>query len=365
MGLIWIENVFKKILMLKPICLVLIAVIIPVIYAFLGMKIKSLHWEFYHILETFTISVLVVFQLAGIKYFLCNIKTLERIGDLPINLKYRSTNIVAASVILPFIIIDLITRVLEGKLFYSIEPTAWSFLFDIYDRVVVYSTVFLMAIILCIILNMALVLNEFPSNPYKHFIKIDIISINQFGSLKPVRDLVMKLIIFYFIAISLAILSYVSPFNILGYESLFLIILLLIGLGFFFFGIKKIQKFLRNSIKDEINFINAEYRWYHKMLINNVSVGSYRAKEEKLELLYTYTILDILYSNGERMLQLYKNSKGYDFRTIIEFIGFFILPLVAFTSIITPSPSPLPITVEFIVTLIGTLATIYFGIRAR
>ncbi len=343
-GWIWVEKIFKKIPVPYPIVSLLIAGIIYLIFWFFSTKVVLFPWEFYHSFVASTLSILIAFQLAGIQYLLNNMeKTFRELSSYPKNktsidnlyvkLKHRFSRsywyyVTVAAIIAPFVINDL-TRILilhDGNTFYAAEPTMWSFLLDIYNYATGYFMFFLLAIFLWIILNIILTLNEMRSDPYRYLIKIDIFNIDGIGGLGPLRDLISKVLIFYFISITLAIISYISPFSIFSYESIFLIILLLVGVAFFLTGVGTIRKLLRDRIEDEINKINEIYQLELQKLMELVSEGNYKGEELNL----VSTALETLYTERERMLQLYGNARGYDLKTIVQFSVSFILSLAAF-----------------------------------
>ncbi len=339
----WIfEKFFKKIPVPYPIVSLFIAGIIYLIFWFFSTKVVLFPWEFYHSFIATTLGILIAFQLSGIQYLLNTMeKTFRELNSCPKNkthvdnlyvkLKYRFSRsywyyVIIAAVIAPFVINDL-TRILHGGgTFYAAEPTMWSFFLDIYNYSVGYFMFFLLAIFLWIILNITLMLNEMRSDSYKYLIKIDIFNIDGIGGLGPLRNLVSKVLIFYFICVTLAIISYISPFSIFSFESIFLIILLLVGVAFFLTGVGTIRKLLRGRIEDEISKINERYQLEHQKLMKLVSKGNYTGEELNL----VSTALKTLYVERERMLQLYGNAKGYDLKTVVQFSSSFILSLVAF-----------------------------------
>lgn len=339
---IWVEKIFKKIPVPYPIASLLIAGVIYSIFWFFSTKVVFFPWEFYHSFTASTLSILIAFQLAGIQYLLNNMeKTFKELSSYPKNktsidslyvkLKHRFSRsywyyVTVAAIITPFVINDL-TRILhDGNTFYAAEPTRWSFLLDIYNYATGYFMFFLLAIFLWIILNIILTLNEMRSDPYRYLIKIDIFNVDGIGGLGPLRDLISKVLIFYFICITLAIISYISPFSIFSYESIFLIILLFIGVVFFLTAVGTIRKLLRGRIEDEINKINERYQLEHQKFMELVSKGNYNGEELNL----VSTALETLYTERERMLQLYGNARGYDLKTIVQFSSVFILSLIAF-----------------------------------
>jgi len=341
---IWIEKLFKKISVPYPIVSIIAGSVTYLIYLFFSTKVVFLPWEKFHNLEVAALSILIAFQLAGIQYILNymketfrELKLYPKIGvssdDLFVKLKHRFSSsywyyLLVAAVIVPFIIIEVLDILGGGVTFYIVEPTVWSFLLDIYNNVIGYLMLFLLAIILWIIFNIAWMINEIGNDPYRGLIKIDILSVDQIGGLKPLRNLILKTLTFYFVCITLAIMSYISPFNILSYESYFLIILLIVGVGFFIMGVGTIRKLLKGRIEDEINKINERYQRHHQRLMDIDLEGNYKDIGEELNLVST--ILETLYNERERILQFYRNAIGFDLITIIKFVSSFILPLVTF-----------------------------------
>jgi hypothetical protein len=347
---IWIEKLFKKIPVPYPIISIIAGSVTYTIYWFFSTKVAFLSWEKYHILEVAALSILIALQLAGIQIILNDMK--KTFGNLESNhendvsfdklydeLKDRFCSsyryyLLVAAVIVPFIIIDIL-NIFSGKPFYMVEPTRWSFLLDIYNTVMGYLMLYLLAIILWIVFNIAWMLNKIGNNHYRRLIKLDILSVDKIGGLKPLRNLTLKTHTFYFVCITLAIIAYVSPFNILRYESYFLILLLIVGVGFFIMGLRTIRKVLKGRIEDEINKINERYQRHHQRLMDIDSEKNHKDKGEELNV--ESTLLETLYKERERTLQFYRNARGYDSITIIEFVCSFILPLVAFLEKVYPT----------------------------
>jgi hypothetical protein len=343
-GRIWIEKMFKSIPVPYPIVSLIIAGIVYSIFLFFSTRVVFFIWEFYHQLVALDLSILIALQLAGIQYLLNQMKknfkelksypeSTEILYNLYLELERRFTGslwyyVMVLIVIVPFVIIELINILKGGVTFYIVERTIWSFLLDIYNNVIGYFMLFLLAIILWLINNIAWTLNKIGSPSYIRLIKIDIFSIDKIGGLKPLRDFILKVLVFYFICITLAIISYVSPFSIFSYESFFFIILLLVGIVFFLLGLQTIQKIFRGRVEEELDKINEKYQQEHQRLMSFVSEGNYKDKVEELNLVST--TLETLYTERERILKLHASSKGYDLMTIIEFVSSFILPLGAF-----------------------------------
>jgi hypothetical protein len=346
-----IEKIFKKIPVPYPIVSILIAIILYSIYWFFSTKVYYLPWEFIDRLVTSTLCILIALQLAGIQYTINKMgkknfidlllfpKNVQIIDDLYVRLSYRfyRSNLYYVTLILvivPFIIIQLTDIFGGAETFYTSERTVWSLLLDIYNNFVGYLMLFLLSIILWIIFNILLTFNEIFRDQYRHLIEINILSIDKIGGLGSLRNSILKFLTFYFMCITLAIITYISPDSIYSYNSYFLIILLLFGVSFFLICLGAIQKTVKGKIEYEINEINKKYQLESQKLIDIVSEENYKDKERELNLL-SLTI-EQLCNEKERRLQLYDKAKVYDHMTIIQFISSFIFPLIAFLQNLTP-----------------------------
>ena len=340
----WIEKLFKKIPIPYPVVSLIFASIIYLIFKFFSYKVVFFPWDFFHQLSVMTLSIQIAFQLAGIQYLLNNMKGTfrdlkwspkngESIVDLYVSFENRFCKshwfyVIVMSVIIPKIIIELIRILGGGRTYYIVNKTMLYLLLDIYNSFVVYLMLFLLATILWIIYNISWFLNEIGSDPYRNLVEIDIFSIDKIGGLKALRSLVLKVLTIYFISITLAIIYYISPSSIISYTTFFFIVLLLVGISFFLMGIRTIRKLLRDKVEDEINKINERYQREHQKLMDIISEGNYKDKLEELN--WVKSTMETLRIERERMLQLYKYSKGYDLKTITQFVVSIIPPLLAF-----------------------------------
>lgn len=347
---IWIEKIFRKIPIPYPIVSLFTAVIIFSIYWFFSTKIFYFPWDFVDRLVVSTLSILIALQIAGIQYVLNKIKknfmdlllfpkSVESVDDLYVKLEHRLYSsywyyVIITFVIFPFILFELIHLFRGGETYYTLEPTVWSFLLEIYNHVIGYLVLFLLAIIVWIIFYIAWTFYKIRSDHCKHLMQIDIFCIDKIGGLKPLRNFVLQFLAFYFICITLAIISYISPDRIFSYNSFFLVILLLVGISFFITALKTIQTVVKGKIEYEINLINKKYKEEYQRLMDIISRGNYMDKEKELNLVSN--TIKTLSNERERRLQLYDRAKGYDFITIIQFIISFIPPILAFFQKFTP-----------------------------
>jgi hypothetical protein len=186
---IWIEKLFKKIPLPYPIVSIIVGAIVFLIYVFFTTKVVSFAWEKFHILGILIQSSLIAFQLAGIQNILNNMKktfgNLEfdhkddvRVDKLYDELKHRFSSsywyyLLVAAVIVPFIVMKVLDILRGGATFYMREPLVWNFLLDFYEVVVFFLMLFLLAIILWIIFNIALMIYKIGKDPYRRTIKIN------------------------------------------------------------------------------------------------------------------------------------------------------------------------------------------------
>jgi len=340
---IWIESFFNKIKKPYPFISLFIAVIIYIIYWFLSTKIYYFPWDFVDRLVVSTLSILIAFQFAGIQYVLTKIKkdfnglfllpnNIDSVDNVYVEFEKRFYGsywyyVIVALVIVPFILFSIINIINGGNTYYTLEPTIWSFLMDIYNNVVGYLMLYLLAIILWIIINIAWIFIEIETGRFRKLMEVNVFAVDKIGGFKPLRNFILKYLIFYFICLTLAIISYISPDRFFSYESFFLIMLLILGFYFFLLGLSTIQKIVKGKMKDEIDRINEEYQKEYQRFMEIISKGDNEAMEKDLNRISM--TLETLNNERERRLQLYDNTKGYDLMTAIEFMGSFIPPIIA------------------------------------
>ncbi len=173
-----------------------------------------------------------------------------------------------------------------------------------------YFMLFLLATSLWVIFNIAWVFDEVGRDSNRHLIKIDILSIDGIGGLSPLRNFIVKATAYYLICVTLAIISFITPFSNFSYESFFLIILLLVGVGFFLIGLGTIRKLFRTGIEDEINKIDEKYIKQHQRLMDIISEVNYKSKEDELN--WVKTTIETLHTEREWILQIYTNRRLSD-----------------------------------------------------
>ncbi len=335
---IWIERLSGKIRLPYPVTAALVAGIIFAVYRFLSTKIVFFPWEFFHQLEVIPLCILIWLQLAGIIYL---VRETDRVFRTFVPVLYDSSRadalyrawqlrfytsrwyyLLVALVVVPYVLL------FSGIPFYQVEPTVWSLILDVLNMASSWFSLFLFAITLWIIINMIWFLDELGGPVYGPLIRLDILAVDRIGGLKPIRDLIIKILSFYFICITLDIISYVSPFSIFGYESMFIIVLMAAGLGLFIFSTSILRRLVRGRIEEEINRIDGCYKAQQDKLMKITSETISDTADKALELVRKS--LDSLDTQRERMLRLYTDSRGYDIVTVAKFASSFVLSLIAF-----------------------------------
>ena len=232
-------------------------------------------------------------------------------------------------IVIPFILLEFIRfwrwRISVGPipLYFSLfEPfNRWAIALDIINHIFGYLMLFLLAIIVWIIINLIVIVNALDSNTS---INIDIFHIDEMGGLRPLRNFILIIVSNYFIIITLAIISYISPRAIISYETVFLIGMLILGVIFFVLTLKTIRNLINKGLKFELGKINEGYKKTYTKLINITS--DKKPKFDKYELEKLSLILDVLEKEKFKIKQI--SHRRYDFRAIVTFVGSFLIPTI-------------------------------------
>ena len=336
-----IKKQFQKFSLNYIISSFIISFTIFLILIFVTNRVRSIH--FYELYVIFSLSILIGYQLAGIKYFFSNIKsTLEKIRPYFKNekfqiycyysdKKFQKSNafyILIILIIIPFILIEILKlwewKFLNGPipLYYSLffPSNPWSIILDIINHIVGYLMLLLLAIIIWIIINLIAIVIELNKD---NLISIDIFHIDGIGGLSPLRNFILFIVSNYFIIITLAIISYISPITIISFETIFLICMLFLGVLLFLTTQKTIKTLIKKGIECELSKINEEYKKNYDKLIYLIANDDKSTKRELERLSF---ILDTLEKEKIRIKQ--KTHRKFDFRTIATFISSFLIPTI-------------------------------------
>lgn len=300
--------------------------------------------DFHTLLETSSLSLLIGYQILGIKYLSLNIQpTFLKLKHIFKNKefkifcdyleeRYQITKmfyLVIIFVIVPFILIEI--NVFWGwkfsmgptpPYFFLFEPyNRWSIVLDILNNLISHLMLLLLAIIIWMIINLIIIVNELDKNTS---IFIDIFHVDEMGGLKPLRNFITIIVSNYFIIITLAIISYISPKAVFSYETIFLINMLFLGVVLFVITQKTINNMINKGFEFELSRIHKEYKKAHNNLINIITDDNESNEDELEKLSY---VLDLLEKENNRVIKQ-RSLRKFEFKFIFTFIGSFLIPAI-------------------------------------
>ena len=272
--------------------------------------------------------------LFGIQYFLREIKakfsrleiSTDRVGQAipPVDLLHdhfttsKGLYLLISFTFLPFIAIK-IDRLFSGHkpFFYQAEPTSWALMLDIYNESLSYFILYLLAIVLWMIFNISRVLSKINNKQYYESLKMKPLDTDKVGGLSNIRDLILKLSIYYFIVIILTMSTYLTYRGLLLYEGISLFIFWLIGVAFFLMAWLALRRLLKRKIEKDISLLNETIECKRLQLIDLIANNKEGERQDQLNSLSK--ALDIIDKERARILQ-YK-IKPIDVKSIILFIS--------------------------------------------
>ncbi len=209
--------------------------------------------------------------------------------------------------------------------FYSYHPGIWALLLDIYDNLVSFFWLYLLAVYLWMIFNISWMLSKISESSYYESLKIEPLDADKVGGLKPIRELILWISIYYFLIIILAAATYLVAGGLLLYESISLFIFWLVGMIFSISGWHKLRKLLSGKIQSEIASLSEIMEYKRAQLIDIITENKEKENEGQMDSLSN--ALDIINKERERIIQ-YK-LKPLDAKTIILFISSSVLSLIS------------------------------------
>jgi hypothetical protein len=306
-----------------------IAIGIFSLFMFFTTKVKSFPTDFHTFLESSSLSVLIGYQYGIVNYLHSNIgPTFSELKPLFKDDQFRLDRLLKKSanyyltivlIIASFILLEFF-RV--PHYFYLFEPfNRWALVLDIVNHIFSYLMLFLLAIIVWIFINLMVFVHSLEKCTS---VNIDRFHGDGIGGLGPLRNFILIIVSNYFIIITLAIISYISPTAIISYETIFLISMLFLGVMLFLITQRTIKNLINSGLKLEIVRINGEYKKNYDKLISVISDKEHTSNKGELEKLSL--ILDILEKEKTKIERI--SPKNYDLRTIVTFIGSFLIPTV-------------------------------------
>jgi hypothetical protein len=200
------------------------------------------------------------------------------------------------------------------------------FLFVIYNLFVGLIIIILLGSVLCIIINMYRSLSSFAENHEKNIGSIMPILLID-NKIETIKDCISQSIFYYFIGITLLILTYNNPVSQGKYEIFILAILFLLGLAFFFACLNSI-KMIRNSRNEyEIEDIN---KLIQEKMLEASSIIKENDFAKMTQLSFISSGLDILRNQRDDLIKM--DKKFYDLHTMGRLIGSVLLSLFGLLS---------------------------------
>jgi hypothetical protein len=336
--LFWFEKILKGIPIFYPITSIVIGAIIWLIFLVLGNKM-GLVWDNETHISIALMGIIVAFQLISVQYLSNKWRNiLEEIhklysdqnGNNIINIKQMPHKsfwyyAMMLAVILPFYLIDWISpsyTLAEYFLeYYSDDPSNWSLLFDIYRDLVGLLVLFIFFNIIWILTNMAWTIRSVGTQSHGLKMNANIFAANYI--LGAIRDLLLKMVAFYFICVSLIIASYVD-FSEHIYETIYLMLFLAMGLVFFLVGSEAVNSLMKGQIALVSDNINEKIQEYLEKLLSIESDGDPSQKIQETN--FISNMLDVLQKQRESLAK--ESARVYDLRSVFSFMCVFFLPII-------------------------------------
>ena len=224
-----------------------------------------------------------------------------------------------------FLIVLAVVSLPELIVSYSSPSSSFhSLAFDIYNNIMFFLMLYLLASILWTILNISTMLAHLARDSCKRTIKIDLFNSDKIGGLGPIRDFLIKLILYYSLGISLAILSYNDPtgYSSVKFEILFFLLLLLAGIALLVSGLEHLQKIFRGRMIEELDYLNKRYQSQYEKLTEGISENN----EDEWQ--SSGRLMDVLHKErSERERILDDNTKNYSYSAVFAALISIIFPL--------------------------------------
>jgi hypothetical protein len=329
---IWLERWLGKIPLPVPVTSLFIGTVIFLVYFLFSRYVIFFEWNFYHQYASAVVSILIAYQLAGIFYLMGAIRENFRKLDhfyassefgfcKILEDKFKSHCLYYLLIlyfITPFLAINGLTTP-----YLDTEMNNFGLLLDIYNNLLIYLSLFLLSTIHWIILNMAWSLREAGK-----MFEISSINGNVFSSelkLKSLKSFIVKIICYYFICISLAMATYLTPSGLSFYETILFFILLLIGATSFFGSLDAIQGLISKQIERELEPINIKITEQIQKLKTIVTQKNCFSQREEIDLIIP--LLENLHKERAELLSI----RIYDIRSIGTFIAGTITSIIPAT----------------------------------
>jgi hypothetical protein len=331
----WIEGAFRRIPAPYPFVSVIIAFVLYVLYMFLLSKLDIIPkaYGYVVIIDTF---VLIAYLIAGIQYFTvktkCTFQELELYADesdavvLYNQLEKKFTQSKSYHAIAILIIISYLAIPFPSKsdFYYFLEPGVYAALIDIFNYSALILVLYLITTILWTMNNISWSLNQIQIDFKKGLVKIDLFSSDRVGGMRSIKNLVLSLVVYHFIATSLAIINFVTPGKILYIETIFFILLFLSGVFFFIKSWATINGILEDKRRTDIGRLNRTYEQESGYARDIIMGGDHAQREDKLNQIFK----SMEWLQNERQNLMKASHEVYDLKAILAFISSSLLPII-------------------------------------
>lgn len=227
---------------------------------------------------------------------------------------------------LPFIAIR-VNAILLGRtpFFYLVNPSFWTLFLDIYNEFLNFFILYQLALLLWMMFNISWLLSKLNNKLYYYNLKIAPLESDKMGGLRIIRDLILKLSLYYFLAIILVAFTYITPRGPLLFENVSLVLFWLVGVTFSLMAWLSLRKLLKGKIENDVSSLNDVLEDKRLQLINLITNNKEQENEDQMDSLSKS--LDIIYKERDRIIGF--KVKPIDARTIILFISSSLLSLIA------------------------------------
>ena len=334
----WVETIFRVIPVNVYYLYVFIFICSYIIYAVLTINIFGhLYWTLLEHIVVLSTCTLIVYELAGVLYFINKTRNNFRIdGEIPDNWKCiediyaqleprfiqsKTYYILTFLALAPFIIIDPI----RGKyfLYYFIKPTLSSAVLDVYNLIITIVIISSMMAILWIIFNISLILIKTEA-PYLSSYKSDPCNAKMALNITSTEKLVLELTVFQFVGITLGVISFITPNEILYYEISFLLAIFLINIIFFFNSWRILKDILVKKRDYKLDLINKLFYQKKQRYYKTISDEVFDTNDKQLnDILIS---CNLLRDEKKRLMQT--DRFVYDIKNALIFIGSSLMPII-------------------------------------
>lgn len=287
------------------------------------------------------IGILIAIELSGIAYFLSQIRQMAKmlnlenadskeLNSLFHDLNSRFTRGKLYKTLMILVVIPSMTIEAYGiwtgaiYTYYSWEKTLMSFAVTIIYYSIVYFVSFLLATVIWIMINLSYFLNRLADEEILSKLHINIFCGFQIGVLNHAKDILMKFAAYYFICVAFAILSYISPAQLISYQMLFYAFIDLLGILILLSGWLSLRKIYRRKWQIKVKKIDDLYNDNYRELTKLLS----KDRQDETELMRLSSALDVLQKQRERLTQIIKGDGN--FLNAIQIFCSFLATILAF-----------------------------------